>query len=88
MGIVVYWQEEPSVPAMASFPSTQLTQALKWCEVQRAAEKTHVCISSELEESVGKAGVNAVEGKVLPDGRPYEWTKARRGAGPQSSSGT
>ncbi len=87
MGIVVYWQEAPGMPAMEAFAPNQLAQALKFCEAKRQAGKNHVCISSELEQSVGRAGVNAVEARSLPDGSPYEWTKAHRVAGPERGTG-
>jgi hypothetical protein len=87
MSIVVYWLQEPEVPAMRVFASNQLMAALQFCEALRKDGKRHVSISSELPESVGSPGVNAVQAKVLPDGSAYEWTKAHRGAGPERSSG-
>ncbi|RYH50398.1 MAG: hypothetical protein EON54_15655 [Alcaligenaceae bacterium] len=87
MSIVVYWLQEPEVPAMRVFASNELMAALQFCEDRRREGKRHVSISSELPESVGKPGVNAVQAKVLPDGSAYEWTKAHRGAGPERSSG-
>ena len=35
MGIVVYWQEAPGMPAMEAFAPNQLAQALKFCEAKR-----------------------------------------------------
>jgi hypothetical protein len=84
MSIVVYWMEEVGVPAHKMFDQSELTQALQCSEGKRREGKRHVCISSELSDSVGKPGVMAVEGRTLPDGSAYEWSKAHRGAGPSS----
>ncbi|BEP96776.1 hypothetical protein KW843_23570 [Acidovorax sp. sif1233] len=87
MSIVVYWQEQPGVPGMEIFDSGKLQAALALCEIKRKEGKRHVCISSELAESVGHAGVNTVADRRLPDGSPYDWTKSHRGAGPQNPGG-
>jgi hypothetical protein len=87
MSIIVYWLQEPDVPAMQAFASHQLMAALQFCEDRRREGKRHVSLSSELPESVGSPGVNAVQAKRLPDGSTYDWTKAHRGAGPERSSG-
>lgn len=81
MGIVVYWLEgegEDALPVCELFASTQLTQALAWAEERRRAGHRHVSISTELDESVGRPGVAAVEGGKTPDGVAYEWSKAGR----------
>lgn len=85
MSIVVYWLEAPGMPAMQAFGPGQLVPALQWCEEMRRAGKRHVSLSSELAESVGRAGVSMVEARLLPDGTPYDWTKSHRGAGPVRS---
>lgn len=82
MSIVVFWLEESGASAHCSFEQNELTQALKCTEEMRRAGKRHVCISSELASSVGKPGVTGLDGRTLPDGSEYEWTKAHRGAGP------
>lgn len=81
MGIVVYWLEsegEEALPVCQFFSSKELTQALAWAEDRRKAGHRHVSISTELDESVGKPGVSAVEGGRTPDGEAYEWSKAGR----------
>ena len=81
MGIVVYWLEgegDNALPVCELFSSTQLTQALAWAEDRRRAGHRHVSISTELDESVGRPGVSAVEGGKTPDGEAYEWSKAGR----------
>ena len=83
MSIVVFWLEEPGTPAQQEFSPTELALALQCSEAKRRAGKRHVCISSELADSVGKPGVTSVEGRTLPDGSAYEWSKAHRGAGPE-----
>lgn len=81
MGIVVYWLEgegEAALPVCEFFAGTQLTQALACAEDRRRAGHRHVSISTELEGSVGRPGVTAVEGGRTPDGEVYEWSKAGR----------
>lgn len=87
MSIIVYWLQEPGLPSMQSFESSQLMDALKFCEDRRKEGKRHVSLSSELPESVGRTGVSTVHAKLLPDGTPYDWTKTHRGAGPDGSGG-
>lgn len=72
---------------MQTFDSHELAPALQFCEAQRKAGKRHVCLSTELAESVGRAGVNTVQARLLPDGTPYDWTKSHRGAGPDRPVG-
>ena len=86
MSIIVFWLEESGVPAHQPFEQTELTLALQRSEAKRREGKRHVCISSELADSVGKPGVTAVEVRTLPDGSAYEWSKAHRVAGPSSKS--
>lgn len=87
MSIVVYWLEAPGMPAMQSFDTNQLVPALQFCEEKRKAGKHHVSLSSELAQSVGRAGVSTVEARLLPDGTPYDWSKSHRGAGPEPAGG-
>lgn len=88
MSIVVYWLEAPGMPAVQAFEPGQLVPALQFCEDKRCAGKRHVSLSSELAESVGRAGVSTVQARLLPDGTPYDWTKSHRGAGPERTSGS
>ncbi|WP_156391778.1 hypothetical protein [Pelomonas sp. Root405] len=81
MGIVVYWLEgdgEAAAPVCQLFGSKELTQALAWAEDRRRQGHRHVSISAELEESVGRPGVAAVEAGLTPGGEAYEWSKAGR----------
>jgi hypothetical protein len=84
MSIVVFWMEAPDASAHRAFDDGQLTDALKFTEALRAAGKRHVTISSELGESIGKPGVDAVEGGRLPGGEAYDFHKRHRGGGPRS----
>jgi hypothetical protein len=70
MSIMVYWASEAG-PQAQELKSSELLEALKLTEDLRKAGHRHVCISSELEDSVGKPGVN----DVLPEG--YDWKKRR-----------
>lgn len=82
MSIVVFWLDESGAAACRTFGRTELAQALKHSEVLRAAGRDHVCISSQLPDQVGQAGVTAVEGGRLPGGAQYTFNKRHRGAGP------
>jgi hypothetical protein len=78
---VVYWLEgevEAALPVCEFFDSKALTQALACAEDRRRQGHRHVSISTELDESVGRPGVSAVEGGRTPDGEAYEWSKAGR----------
>lgn len=81
MGIVVYWLDgegDEALPVCECFGSAELTQALACAEERRRAGHRHVSISTELDGSVGRPGVSAVEGGRTPDGEAYEWSKAGR----------
>jgi len=85
LSIVVYWLEgegegegEDATPSCTFFGSKELTQALAWAEDRRRQGHRHVSISTELDGSVGRPGVSAVEGGRTPDGEAYEWSKAGR----------
>lgn len=68
--IVYYWSNGPQA---RGFEPTELTQALKFAEEKRKLpEVSHVCIASELPNSVGKAGVAEVDAD-------YDWSKQHRG---------
>ena len=82
MSIVVFWLDESGAAASKTFGRAELAQALKYSEALRAAGLGHVCISSELPDQVGRAGVTAVEGGRLPGGAQYTFNKRHRGAGP------
>jgi len=48
----------------------------------RMLGRSHVCISSELGDSIGKPGVTSIKDGKTPDGHIYEWSKKQRGDGP------
>lgn len=81
--IVVFWLEDCSPHCTSFHDDLGLPAVLKFVEEKRKTDGVrHVVISSEMTESVGKPGVTSVEEGKLPDGQPYLWTKAHRGAGP------
>lgn len=84
MSIVVFWLEAPGAASHRAFGAGQLADALRFTEALRSAGKRHVTISSELGDSVGKPGVDAVEDGRLPDGEAYDFHKRHRGGGPGS----
>lgn len=70
MGITVFWIEDAE-PKARHLASNELLASLRLVEELRKAGYKHVCISSELEDSVGAPGVS----DVLPEG--YDWKKRR-----------
>lgn len=78
MSIVVFWLDAEGKPAHETFPPTALMPALQLSEAKRRDGMRHVCISSEMADSVGKPGVTTVADGRLPDGHAYEWSKAGR----------
>lgn len=92
MSIVVFYlcnsapegAEAAWTPHAEGFDDKQMTQALARCQALRAdARHAHVCISSELRDMVGLAGVQAVEDGRTPDGEVYDWSKAGRAGAPR-----
>lgn len=87
MGIVVYWLQAregaPAEPGCQAFGSDALLQALACAEDRRRQGHRHVCISTELQDQVGAAGVTAVEGGRTPGGEVYDWSKAGRAGKPR-----
>jgi hypothetical protein len=82
MPIVVFWIETTGASAHREFGDAELLPALKLTEQLRSEGKRHVTISSELDNSVGRPGVDEVSGGRLPGGDPYEFNKRHRGSGP------
>lgn len=75
-GITVFWLEN-GLAQSQGFPSKELLIALKFTESLRCRRTageaiSHVCLSTEHEESVGQAGVS----DKLPEG--YDWSKQDR----------
>jgi hypothetical protein len=86
MPIVVYWLDAPGVAAHRELGDHELGAALKLAEQLRRDGKRHVSLSSELADSVGRPGVDAVQDGRLPDGGAYTFDKRHRGAGPAPST--
>lgn len=84
MPIVVFWLDAQAQAGARLFSDAQLLDALAFSESCRREGLRHVCLSSELADSVGAPGVQAVESGCLPNGERYEFSKAHRGAGPAS----
>ena len=88
--VVFYLQNEVShssaegevsvfTPHGVSFTDKQLSLALAECErLRQCPGVSHVTLSSELSDMVGKAGVTAVVDGKTPDGQVYDWSKAGR----------
>lgn len=73
----IFWMENGE-PKNAPFSSLNLGLAMQLCETLRRRAKAgenicHVCVSSELADHVGQAGV---DDKLPAD---YDWSKKHRG---------
>lgn len=86
MSIVVYWTQASSSemfpdmeqPCRQTFTHLELVEALDFCQKKRAEPGvSHVCLSSENVNSVGKPGVNSIIDSKTPDGQDYDWKKRR-----------
>lgn len=66
MSIVVFYIAPDGATRSEAFGSEALSDALTFSKVRRDEGCRHVCISSEMEESVGKPGVDQVEADVCP----------------------
>lgn len=93
MSIVVYYLQHESAteaaqheagvsvftPHCKSYNDKELSLALAECERLRKLEGvSHVTLSSEMSDMVGKAGVTAIIDGKTPDGHVYDWSKAGR----------
>jgi hypothetical protein len=80
--IKVYWTDKNHTPQSNTFSSLldadPLGLALKLTQEKRNAGMTHVVMSTENSDQVGKPGVDAVEDGKTPDGEIYDWSKAGR----------
>jgi hypothetical protein len=77
MSIVVFWINLVNGVDHIKYDDDQLSDALSLCEKLRKAGRTHVTISSELSNSVGKPGVTSIVDGKTPDGLEYDWRKRR-----------
>ena len=84
MAIVVFWIETAGKPAHREFGDAELLQALKLTEQLRSEGMRHVTISTELDNSVGRPGVDEIRDGCLPAGDRYEFNKRHRGGGPKA----
>lgn len=87
MSIVVFFLSKSNadaslcqlIPNFVAFKENEILLALSKCnELRKRPDVCHVTISSELQSSVGKAGVDAVVDGKTPDGVDYTWSKAGR----------
>ena len=84
MSLIVYYLSldpggQDLFPMSERFSDDELLPALTRVEQLRKLGKEHVCISSQLGNSIGKPGVSAVVDGKTPDGHAYEWSKQHRG---------
>lgn len=72
----VYWTNPGNNESYGEYFGN-LTDALAECKILRECGRTFVTLVSELENSVGKPGVDEIRQGVLPDGSKYTWKKRR-----------
>jgi hypothetical protein len=83
MSIVVHWIESRAPgsgswkPDAEFFEDAEFMLAMKRMEELRKEGMTHVSMSTELADSVGKPGVDSVKDGKTPDGVEYDWKKRR-----------
>lgn len=81
LSITVFWKDQNQNPQCRSFSSgldaDPLGGALKFTEAQRQAGFSHVVMSTENSDSVGKPGVKAFDGFQADGVTPYDWMKRR-----------
>lgn len=82
MSIAVFFLNFTHEPSCHTFADDEFILALRHCEFLRKKGMTHVVMSTELGDQVGKPGVDAVVDGKTPDGHDYEWSKQHRGSGP------
>lgn len=80
--IIIYYTDKSAVACSERFEDIEFTQAMELMELLRRAGHSHVCMSCEFADSVGKPGVDSVHDGKTPDGELYTWSKQYRGAGP------
>lgn len=69
MSILIYWYD--GAPKSHQMGQKELSEALKFSEALRKDSKnSHVCISTEFEDSVGRVGVSETDSS-------YYWKKRR-----------
>jgi len=72
----VYWTGADDKSYGKEFEA--MTTALNFTqELRNVHKRKFVTMVSENSNSIGKAGVDAVEDGVLPDGSDYSWKKRR-----------
>lgn len=81
MSIVVFWVD--GGPCGQPFGSNELSKVMAFVEAKRREGFNHVTISSEMDDHVGKPGVDSVVDGKTPDGEIYDWSKAGRAGKPR-----
>jgi len=76
--IVIFYLDSEDNPCKEKYFDNEFVAAMRAIEKLRATGMTHVVMSNEPTNMVGKPGVSAVEDGKTPDGEKYEWSKAGR----------
>lgn len=88
MSICIFWlerdgNEDKHTACHREFTDKQIVPALTFCrDIRTQTDRpeiivSHVTMSTELSDMVGKAGVDAVVDGKTPDGVDYSWVKRR-----------
>lgn len=84
MSIVIYYLETSPIiggtvtsTRAEAFGMSEMSAALNRMQALRTLGRTHVAISVDNPDSVGKPGVDSVEDGKTPDGVDYTWKKRR-----------
>lgn len=78
MSIILYYLDVNGVPHAPRYGDKEFAVAMKVMEVLRKQGNTHVIMSNEPADMVGKPGVDSVVDGKTPDGHVYDWSKAGR----------
>ena len=76
--IIIFCINQLGEPEANRYFDDEFIPAMKCIETLRACGCTHVVMSNEPKNMVGKMGVSAVENGKTPDGEVYDWSKADR----------
>jgi hypothetical protein len=81
MSIVIYYHKPDPAgdrwPQAEYFGMDEMSKALDRMQHLRTISATHVCMSVDNPDSVGKPGVDSIVDGKCPDGVAYDWKKRR-----------
>lgn len=78
MSIVIFYLDKDGVAHAPRYQDHEWNVAQQIMAVLRKQGHTHVIMSNEPDNMVGKPGVDSVVDGKTPDGHAYDWSKADR----------